>query len=167
MSAGGSLVANVSDPTQAFDVTYDSATHSLVGLGQCCEGDGCPDECVGKAGNRTWLSWDLENTPKLVRVLDPLPEGDRRQALVVVPTSTIANWQREFKTWGCFRLVLGHGARKKDAIAQALEGGCDVLLTTPATLLNNTEEIGEIKWTAAIFDTASNEAWTSKTRLSI
>ena len=84
----------------------------------------------------------------------PLPEGDRRQALVVVPTSTIANWQREFKTWGCFRLVLGHGARKKDAIAQALEGGCDVLLTTPATLLNNTEEIGEIKWTVAIFDEA-------------
>ena len=82
----------------------------------------------------------------------PLASGDRRQALVVVPTSTLSNWQREFRTWGCWRVLQCHGKGRDEAIEQAKEGKCDVLLTTYGMILKNAKAIGEIKWTVAFFD---------------
>ena len=86
--------------------------------------------------------------------LYPLKSGDRRQALVVVPTSTLDNWKREFKTWGCFKVTQCHGTTRDAALEQAAEGGCDVLLTTYGMILKNAKAIGEIKWTVAFFDEA-------------
>ena len=84
----------------------------------------------------------------------PLAAQDRRQALIVVPTSTLANWQREFKTWGCFRVMLCHGPKPKqvEAMQAAADGQCEVLLTTYAIVARNAEDFGSIKWAVSIFD---------------
>ena len=52
----------------------------------------------------------------------PLPSGDRRQALVVVPTSTLTNWERELRTWGSFRWLRCHGDTREAALEQARYG---------------------------------------------
>eukprot|EP00321_Phaeocystis_globosa_P000207 CAMPEP_0118825914 /NCGR_PEP_ID=MMETSP1162-20130426/11609_1 /TAXON_ID=33656 /ORGANISM="Phaeocystis Sp, Strain CCMP2710" /LENGTH=899 /DNA_ID=CAMNT_0006756611 /DNA_START=21 /DNA_END=2716 /DNA_ORIENTATION=- len=82
----------------------------------------------------------------------PLPSDDRRQALVVVPTSTLTNWERELRTWGSFRWLRCHGDTRESALEQAKEGGCEVLLTTYGMLLKNARAVGEVKWTVAFFD---------------
>ena len=62
----------------------------------------------------------------------PLPEGDAKQALLVVPASTLGNWQRELRTWGCFRIAVLHGGRVKleEAKDAAIDRNCEIVLTT-------------------------------------
>ena len=35
----------------------------------------------------------------------PLPQDDCRMALVVVPATTLSNWERELRTWGWFKVA--------------------------------------------------------------
>ena len=44
------------------------------------------------------------------RRMYPLPECDCRQALIVVPTTTLSNWQRELSIWGCFKVSIPFSA---------------------------------------------------------
>ena len=52
--------------------------------------------------------------------------------LIVAPTSVLTNWQREFNTWGAFRVALCHGKQSiRDAVLAAVkEGQFEVLLTS-------------------------------------
>ena len=82
----------------------------------------------------------------------PLPERDCRQALVVVPTSTLSNWEHELTTWGCFRVRRFHGSTREAALEAAKERYAEVLLTTHATANLNVSELAAIPWEVVVFD---------------
>ncbi len=55
-----------------------------------------------------------------------------KQILLVVPTSVITNWQREFSTWGAFRVAGYHGPPEKRsaALQSILNGHAEILITS-------------------------------------
>ena len=55
--------------------------------------------------------------------------------LVVGPASVLANWAREFGTWGAFRAALyhGEGERRAAALESIKQGRAEVLITSGAT----------------------------------
>lgn len=55
-----------------------------------------------------------------------------KQILLVVPTSVITNWQREFSTWGAFRVAEYHGPSEKRsaALQSILNGHAEILVTS-------------------------------------
>ena len=50
----------------------------------------------------------------------------------MVPTSVITNWQREFSTWGAFRVAEYHGPSEKRsaALQSILNGHAEILITS-------------------------------------
>jgi SNF2 family DNA or RNA helicase len=86
----------------------------------------------------------------------PLPEKDSRQVLLVVPASTLGNWQRELRTWGCFRLSVMHssgGTNSKNlAIEAAIERNCEIVLTTYQTMASSLSDLQRMSFEVAIFD---------------
>ena len=52
--------------------------------------------------------------------------------LLVVPTSVITNWQREFSTWGAFSVAIFHGDRdRRSAALESIKGGqAEILITS-------------------------------------
>ena len=59
----------------------------------------------------------------------------RRPILVIGPASVLANWQREFATWGAFRTAVYHGGSdaRAAALQGILQGRTEVLITSSAT----------------------------------
>jgi SNF2 family DNA or RNA helicase len=84
----------------------------------------------------------------------PLDAADCRQALVVVPSVTLANWQRELATWGFFRVKKAHGSDKADALRAVLARECEVVLTTYDTLRTHVGDLSRIPWEVTIYDEA-------------
>jgi SNF2 family DNA or RNA helicase len=84
----------------------------------------------------------------------PLAAGDCRQALVVVPKTTLDNWQRELQTWGFFRVRCFHGGSKeKDAALRAArERECEVVLTTYSLVLRDLADLRSIEWDVTVWD---------------
>lgn len=82
----------------------------------------------------------------------PMPEDDCRQALVVVPTSTLSNWERELATWGYFKVRRFHGATKDEALLAVRERRCEILLTTYGTMSSRTADLASIEWEISIWD---------------
>ena len=84
----------------------------------------------------------------------PLPAGDCRQALVVVPKSTLSNWQHELKTWGFFRVQCFHGGakNKEAAMRAASERECEVVLTTYDLVRSSLADFCRINWDVTIWD---------------
>ncbi len=52
--------------------------------------------------------------------------------LIVAPTSVLTNWQREFNTWGAFRVALCHGKQEvRAAMLQGVQNGqFEILITS-------------------------------------
>ena len=44
----------------------------------------------------------------------------------MAPKSTLFNWERELRTWGCFRTKTCHGSRVAEAIASFANRECEV-----------------------------------------
>ena len=84
----------------------------------------------------------------------PLPEKDCRQALVVVPKSTLSNWQRELQTWGWFKVQVFHGGAKAQdaALRSARERECEVMLTTYDLVRSKNNDICAVDWEVTIWD---------------
>ena len=84
----------------------------------------------------------------------PLPENDCRRALIVVPKSTLSNWQHELRTWGWFKVQSFHGgAKEKDAALRAAKDReCEVLLTTYSLVVRNISDFRAIDWEVTIWD---------------
>ena len=59
----------------------------------------------------------------------------RLPILILAPTSVLTNWQREFDTWGAFKVALCHGSAKIRAamLAGVKDGQYEVLLTSYET----------------------------------
>ena len=84
----------------------------------------------------------------------PLPAGDARLALIVVPSATMGNWERELSTWGYFRVRVCHGAKKDEAIAAIRAREAEILLTTYDTMRINLADFRAVEWEVTIFDEA-------------
>ena len=84
----------------------------------------------------------------------PLPAGDCRQVLVVVPKSTLTNWQSELRTWGCFKVQMFHGGAKAQeaALRSAVDRECEVVLTTYDIVRRSLTDICAIDWEVTIWD---------------
>ncbi|EOD14631.1 hypothetical protein EMIHUDRAFT_61854, partial [Emiliania huxleyi CCMP1516] len=81
-------------------------------------------------------------------------ERGYEQVLVVVPMSTLGNWKREFRTWGCFRLAVCHGAEKEAALRALASRECEVVLTTYETVVNCQRDLAGHPWEATVWDEA-------------
>ena len=83
-----------------------------------------------------------------------ISESGYEQVLVVVPMSTLGNWKREFRTWGCFRLAVCHGAEKEAALRALASRECEVVLTTYETVVNCQRDLAGHPWEATVWDEA-------------
>lgn len=56
----------------------------------------------------------------------------QKSILIVAPSSVVTNWQREFSTWGAFRVVIYHGSAdsRAAAVQGIVQGTAEILLTT-------------------------------------
>lgn len=68
----------------------------------------------------------------------------RRQKLILIvaPSSVLTNWQREFSTWGAFRVGIYHGSAESRAAAvqSILHGTAEIMLTTYDTFRYRTAQ---------------------------
>nr|CAH8876431.1 unnamed protein product [Trichobilharzia regenti] len=89
--------------------------------------------------------------------------------LVIVPLSTVGNWQREFENWSDLNVIIYHGSSVSRSMIQQYEmfyrkrsSGAprhDVykfhaVVTTFEVLMNDIEFFGQIHWAAAVIDEA-------------
>ena len=83
-----------------------------------------------------------------------LEADDCRQVLIVVPSVTVTNWQRELSTWGYFRVKKAHGTDKADALRAAEARECEVVLTTYDALRIHLADFRRIDWHVTFGDEA-------------
>ncbi|KAH8869088.1 Chromodomain-helicase-DNA-binding protein 7 [Schistosoma japonicum] len=89
--------------------------------------------------------------------------------LIIVPLSTVGNWQREFENWSDFNVIIYHGSSVSRSMIQEYEmfyrkrsSGAPrhdvykfhVVVTTFEVLMNDIEFFGQIHWAAAVIDEA-------------
>lgn len=89
--------------------------------------------------------------------------------LVIVPLSTVANWQREFENWSDFNVVVYHGSSTSRNMIQEYEifyrrrpsnairhdvYKFHALVTTFEILMSDIEFFGKIQWAATVIDEA-------------
>mmetsp|Transcript_31258 Transcript_31258/g.71824 ORF Transcript_31258/g.71824 Transcript_31258/m.71824 type:complete len:690 (+) Transcript_31258:208-2277(+) len=75
-------------------------------------------------------------------------------AIVVCPTSVMAQWQRELKTWSFFKVAIAHGPNREKALADAKERRVEVLVCSYCLLTSEAATLRELKPTVVIFDEA-------------
>lgn len=73
--------------------------------------------------------------------------------LVVVPSSTVANWQRELRRFAPKLKVLTHVGTARTGASSTL-GGFDVVLTTFDLVVNDEFLLGSVEWSLAVVDEA-------------
>ncbi|EIE19153.1 hypothetical protein COCSUDRAFT_20093, partial [Coccomyxa subellipsoidea C-169] len=116
-----------------------------MGLGKTVQTIGFVAAILGKTGT----SADLQPAPA---------DANSRQKLILIvaPSSVLTNWQREFSTWGAFRVGIYHGSAESRAAAvqSILHGTAEIMLTTYDTFRINIDRLQEIDWHVAIFDEA-------------
>ncbi|XP_072537957.1 DNA excision repair protein ERCC-6-like 2 [Salminus brasiliensis] len=74
--------------------------------------------------------------------------------LIVAPLSVLYNWKDELDTWGHFKTVVVHGAKKEEELARVNRGRCEIALTTYETLRLCLDQFNSIDWAAVIVDEA-------------
>ncbi|KAF6779238.1 hypothetical protein AHF37_01226 [Paragonimus kellicotti] len=96
--------------------------------------------------------------------------GVRGPFLIIVPLSTVANWQREFENWSDLNVVVYHGSstsrnmiqeyeifykrRPSDSTVRHDVYKFHALVTTFEILMTDIEFFGQIHWAAAVIDEA-------------
>lgn len=87
--------------------------------------------------------------------------GQRRPTLVVVPLSTIPNWEREFAAWTDLRVLVYHGSLPAREIMHGFEfrapSGAllfDVLLTTYEMVIAGIDHVSDIQFGISVLDEA-------------
>ncbi|KAK9804888.1 hypothetical protein WJX72_010344 [[Myrmecia] bisecta] len=134
-----------------------------MGLGKTVQTIAFCAALLGKTGTAA----DLEG---------PSQAGNRRAPiLIVAPSSVLANWQREFWTWGAFKVGRFEGRAKAQVLAECESGACEVMLASDAMFRGNIDDINEVAWHAVVVDEAHHlknansmiyqAAWSLKTKL--
>ncbi len=87
-----------------------------------------------------------------------LPEGQRRPALLVCPTSVIGNWRQELRRFAPdVQVMIHHGPERKlgKQLVEAVAGR-DVVLTTYSLLDRDEASLKPIQWAGIVLDEAQN-----------
>ncbi|KAI5842765.1 putative DNA excision repair protein [Tricharina praecox] len=76
------------------------------------------------------------------------------RVLVICPSSLIANWCSEFKTWGWWEVYVYHGSKedKEMALRAAMAGSAEVVITNYETYRLRHMEVNLVEWDAVIAD---------------
>jgi SNF2 family DNA or RNA helicase len=85
-------------------------------------------------------------------------EQERRPALLVCPTSVVANWRREVERFApSLRVLVHHGGSRHEgeAFLEAL-GGHDIVITSYGTARRDAEVLQQVFWSDLILDEAQN-----------
>ncbi|KAJ8380775.1 hypothetical protein SKAU_G00015530 [Synaphobranchus kaupii] len=102
----------------------------------------------------TWQ--DIENNAP--HFLLSQASSDKRKTqkvfLIVAPLSVLYNWKDELDTWGHFRSLIVHGAKKDEEFARLRRARCEVALTTYETLRLCLDQFNSINWSAVVVDEA-------------
>ncbi len=83
---------------------------------------------------------------------------EQRHALLVCPTSVVANWRREVERFApSLRTLVHHGGSRHegDAFLQALQGH-DIVITSYGTARRDAEVLQQVRWSDLILDEAQN-----------
>jgi SNF2 family DNA or RNA helicase len=83
---------------------------------------------------------------------------ERRPALLVCPTSVVANWRREVERFAPgLRVLVHHGGSRHEgeAFLQALQGH-DIVITSYGTARRDAEVLQQVRWSDLILDEAQN-----------
>ncbi|XP_064152966.1 DNA excision repair protein ERCC-6-like 2 isoform X2 [Anguilla rostrata] len=138
---------------------YDSYAHGRgcvlgddMGLGKTIQVIAFLAAALHKTG--TWQ--DVENNAPHFLLSQVSSEKRKTQKvfLVVAPLSVLYNWKDELDTWGHFRSLIVHGARKDEEFARLRRARCEVALTTYETLRLCLDQFNSISWSAVIVDEA-------------
>jgi SNF2 family DNA or RNA helicase len=78
-----------------------------------------------------------------------LPE--RAPILIIVPPSVVANWMKEFKTWGYFGVGSYH-VERQEALNSVKDGTNEVLVCGASLFLGDFDEIASVKWKLIVVD---------------
>ena len=83
---------------------------------------------------------------------------DRRNALLVCPTSVVGNWEREVARFAPSLPVVRHYGPGRARSAAELEGAppCALVITTYGLLRRDAEILGAVDWSVATLDEAQN-----------
>ncbi|KAJ8285199.1 hypothetical protein GJAV_G00023440 [Gymnothorax javanicus] len=102
----------------------------------------------------TWE--DIENNAPYFLLSQASSEKRKTQKvfLIVAPLSVLYNWKNELDTWGHFRCLIVHGARKEEEFSRLRRARCEVALTTYETLRLCLDQFNSIDWSAVIVDEA-------------
>ncbi|VEL24079.1 unnamed protein product [Protopolystoma xenopodis] len=96
-------------------------------------------------------------------LLEVFNAGVRGPFLIIVPLSTVGNWQREFENWSDMNAIVYHGSSVSRHMLQDYEmfyrGRCDVfkfhaVITTFEILMTDIEFFGRLNWAISIIDEA-------------
>jgi SNF2 family DNA or RNA helicase len=75
----------------------------------------------------------------------------RAPILVIVPPSVVANWMKEFETWGYFGVGSYYGERQH-ALDRVNDGTHEVLVCGASLFLGNFDDIASVKWKLIVVD---------------
>ena len=76
------------------------------------------------------------------------------RVLVICPSSLIANWCAEFRTWGWWEVHVYHGSKeeKEMALRAAMGGSAEIVITNYETYRLRHRELNLVEWDAVIAD---------------
>eukprot|EP00897_Mesotaenium_endlicherianum_P002953 jgi/Mesen1/2686/ME000167S01842 len=79
-------------------------------------------------------------------------ESVGKAVLVVAPTSVLHNWEREFESWGTFRVGLFHGASRDAVMRRLLSGHLEVVITSYDTCRVSESQLCSVAWHCVVVD---------------
>lgn len=118
-----------------------------MGLGKTIQVIAFLTAVFGKTGDER----DAKRMRKMRRM------GDNRwypRILIICPGSLMENWKSELNTWGWWQIYMFHGgpAGRDAALAAAMKGRLEIMITTYSTYRIHQSAINGIRWDCVIAD---------------
>ena len=96
----------------------------------------------------------IKNDPAGGAALDDIEPPRFSPILIIVPSSVVANWQNEFKTWGHFNVGVYSGANREKAL-ERIKDGLDFILIAGKSLFTRAcdfDQLATVEWKLVVVD---------------
>ena len=96
----------------------------------------------------------IKNDPAGGAALDDIEPPRFSPILIIVPSSVVANWQNEFKTWGHFNVAVYSGANREKAL-ERIKDGLDFILIAGKSLFTRAcdfDQLATVEWKLVVVD---------------